>query len=181
MWRYKKISNQLANKGILVTQMHCILKKSISERGTQVGALVIGNLGNYKQHDFRTNALYIIKGSTWTRNIQFFKLPPLPNWDTSNVFNVCRKMEAMKIPTIIKMMLITSSSSFLASLLTGLKEGFCRTTCIWLMDCIFCWKGRFQFFLRCLSQIPNPPLRSVTFAIEPDSIFRKVPSKLCWN
>ena len=49
MWRYEKISNQLANKGILVTQMHCILKKSISERGTQVGALVIGNLGNYKQ------------------------------------------------------------------------------------------------------------------------------------
>ena len=39
------------------------IKKSISERGTQVGALVIGNLGNYKQHDFRTNALYIIKGS----------------------------------------------------------------------------------------------------------------------
>ena len=40
------------------------IKKSISERGTQVGALVIGNLGNYNQHDFRTNALYIIKGST---------------------------------------------------------------------------------------------------------------------
>ena len=58
MWRYEKISNQLANKGILVTQMHCILKKSISERGTQVGALVIGNLGNYKQHDFRTNELF---------------------------------------------------------------------------------------------------------------------------
>ena len=49
VWRYEKISNQLANKGILVTQMHCTLKKSISERGTQVGALVIGNLGNYKQ------------------------------------------------------------------------------------------------------------------------------------
>ena len=61
-------------------------------------------------------------------------------------FNVCRKMEAMKIPTIIKMMLITSSSSFLASLLTGLKEGFCRTTCIWLMDCIFLLKSEISNF-----------------------------------
>ena len=66
----------MVNKGILVTKMHCTLKKSISEHGTQVGALVIGNLGNYKQHDFRTNALYIIKGSTWTRNMQFFSFPP---------------------------------------------------------------------------------------------------------